>query len=177
MTHVTADEYELLREQFRPETIRVLFVGESRPANETFFYRGNSRLPYYTCRAFGPVDAPDPTEDEILGFLVRFRDAGCYLVDLCVEPVNHLNRAERHEARRAGETGLTNAIRELQPQAIIVVMKGIMRNVRRAMEGAGLADAPAHGLPFPAMGHEQRYVTGLRDVLHQLLERGILQGI
>jgi hypothetical protein len=35
---------ESLRQSYRPQQVRVLFVGESPPAGGTFFYRANSNL-------------------------------------------------------------------------------------------------------------------------------------
>ena len=35
---------ERLRQQFRPEAVRLLFIGESPPASGRFFYHGDSGL-------------------------------------------------------------------------------------------------------------------------------------
>src|SRR4051794_2820337 len=91
------DEYELLREAFRPRRVTVVFVGESRPANGTFFYRGDSRLAKYTSQAMG-VAGKTPSI-----FLQAFRSAGYFLIDLCPEPVNRLRGRERRTARSMGE--------------------------------------------------------------------------
>ena len=40
----TRNDIEKLRQSFRPEDIKALFVGESAPAGDTFFYRGNSQM-------------------------------------------------------------------------------------------------------------------------------------
>ena len=51
-----AEGYEAAREFYRPERIgcvtQALLIGESRPANGTFFYRANSNLFRYTQEAF-----------------------------------------------------------------------------------------------------------------------------
>jgi len=162
---MVADEYEILRDQYRPGRTRTLFVGESRPTSGKFFYRGDSTLEQYTQEAFG-------FEGSTAEFLDYFKVNGCYLVDLCVDPVNGLTPVERRTKCREGEVGLADAIKSASPEVIIVVMKGIGPNVRRAIDQAGMKDVPVHVLPFPAMSHEREYVRRLRTVLGELRAAG-----
>lgn len=165
------DAYEALRERFRPSPIKVLFVGESRPANGTFFYRGDSRLARYTCEAFGPEGGLGL---EMPAFLERFYSPGCFLVDLCPVPVNHLSGPERRRLRRTGEPALARILSDTRPSAIIVVMIGIAASVDRAATAAGAERVPRYVLPFPAQGHEREYVRRLRDTIARLREEGVL---
>jgi hypothetical protein len=169
---MTIDErFERLRESYRPSPVRALFIGESRPANGSFFYAGNSRLSRYTQQAFSAVygSISDPGS-----FLDFFRDSGCYLIDACKEPVNNLPGPERAAARTAGEDGLASAIAELQPKAIIVVMKAIKQLVTRAVSRANLELPLIRVLPFPAQNHEREYVSELVLVLRELKAAGLL---
>jgi hypothetical protein len=174
MNTACMDSYELLREKFRPRCTRVLFIGESRPANGTFFYRGDSRLAKYTCEAFGPQDGPIP---EMSSFLERFRALGCFLVDLCPQPVNHLARRERRRAHRDGESVLASTLSNLRPLAIVVVMTAIAQSVARATQMAGIATTPRDVLPFPAQGHEREYVSSLRAIVSRLTNERVLNGM
>jgi hypothetical protein len=83
-----------LRKLFRPPKVNVLFIGESPPAGGTFFYQADSRLYQRTRAAFGRAfgrSMPEGAE-----FLREFQRLGCYLEDLCAEPVNRLpKRASR----------------------------------------------------------------------------------
>ena len=78
-------EIERLRRRFQPPVVRVLFVGESPPAGGTFFYSANSILYEATKEAFL---RGVPKLVRGANFLERFRAIGCYLDDLCPEPVN-----------------------------------------------------------------------------------------
>jgi hypothetical protein len=140
------DEYEILRAKFRPRRIKVLFIGESRPANGTFFYRGDSRLARYTREAMGDERGSLST------FLKRFESLGCFLLDLCSEPVNGLPPSERRNARKHGVQTLGEKLQGIEPFAIIVVMKGIGESVTQALRGAGLERVPRYVLPFPSTG-------------------------
>lgn len=168
---MTSDSYEEKRESFRPTKVNVLFVGESRPANGTFFYQGDSNLAKYTCEAFSQAGKPVL---ERIEFLQQFKAKGCFLVDLCPQPVNQLPHAERREARRQGEAALAETLAELRPRAIVVVMTGIAGNIRRSVRQARQQELPLHVLPFPAMGHQHAYVEGLRHVLAELRDAGVL---
>ncbi|MCM2311248.1 MAG: hypothetical protein NDI84_07575 [Steroidobacteraceae bacterium] len=149
----------------------MLFIGESRPDNGTFFYDGNSNLARYTREAFSPDGGPVP---EMERFLEEFQAAGCFLVDLCPQSVNQLPHVERGEARLEGERALATTLAELRPLTIVVVMRGIADNVEQAILQAELSEVPVFVLPFPAMGHQRAYVAGLRQVLVELREAGVL---
>jgi hypothetical protein len=155
------DEYEILRMEFRPPRTKVLFIGESRPDNGTFFYRGDSRLARYTREAMGDE------HDSLSIFLERFQSLGCFLLDLCSEPVNGLPPSERRDARERGVKALGEKLKDIQPFAIIVVMKAIAESVAQALLQVNL-EVPRYVLPFPAQGHEREYVSGLRDLVSQL---------
>jgi hypothetical protein len=114
-------------------------------------------------------------------FLDSFRDLGCYLDDLCAEPVNHLKLnvpAQRHERlrlRQAGEGPLADRIAVMNPAVVVLVMSGIQENVRRAAIAAGIA-APFLVLPFPGRPeHVARFDHDLRSALIDLRDRQILR--
>ena len=93
----TRTERERLRSAHKPEAIRLLFIGESRPAGGTFFYDGNSILQRWTAVAMSRAHAVD--FEDSAAFPREFRAAGYYLDDLCLEPVNHLIPSERRRVR------------------------------------------------------------------------------
>ncbi len=57
----------------------------------------------------------------------------CYLVDLCPEPVDQLNRSERRAACHASEGALALTIARLQPASIVTVVRSIEANVERVI--------------------------------------------
>jgi hypothetical protein len=143
----------------------------------TFFYAANSKLYMATRKAF---EAAVP--ELISGsFLESFAALGCYLDDLCLEPVNHLKltvlseKRERLQLRLAGEQSLADRMTEMNPDAVILMMSGIQENVRRAMNFAGIAAATAV-LPFPGRpAHAERFDRDLRAALEDLKSKGVLR--
>ena len=154
---------EAVRARFKPEPIRVLFVGESPPAGGTFFYNANSNLYRYTEEAFAAAFGRQFGSGE--EFLKFFAGLGCYLDDLCTVPVNHLDKGERELQRTAGIASLSARLRATSPQAVVVVMKAIEPHVQQAADQTGLGQIPVFALPFPALGNQRKYVAGLAETL------------
>ena len=149
---------ERLRLRFRPARVELLFVGESPPASGRFFYQGDSGLYRAMRNAFDNVD-PSITD---LNFLSKFQASGCYLIDLCLEPVDHLDSRSRRAACLASETTLSRTIGRLRPSKIVTVVRSIEANVARAAFHAGWHGLFLH-LPYPGRWsrHKDRFVKDL----------------
>lgn len=165
---------ERLRRRCRPDGVRVLFVGESPPAGGTFFYRANSKLYDATREAFETAIPALLREDD---FLAAFQRLGCYLDDLCLTPVNHLDMRDpkRLAERQRGVAPLARRMKSLQPNVVCVVLKAIVPDVNRAIAKAEL-DAMHEAVPFPAR-HRPQYVAQLTVLVRQWKRRGILHAL
>jgi hypothetical protein len=102
-------------------------------------------------------------------FLNRFRDAGCYLVDLCGRPVDDLEPLSRREACDAGERRLAKIIREVQPEQIATLVRSIEANVKKAASRAAW-DGPFLHLPYPGrwIRHRSTFTKILVPEIQQL---------
>jgi len=194
---------ERRRSEFNHASVRVLFVGESIPHNRTFFYDCNSIL--YDCTKQAFKEAYDILFSNTCGsgsaesdFLWFFEAKGCYLVDLCAVPVNHLKRCDKDQFamrlayRQQGIPTLAECIQLYQPEAVVVVMKEIRRevlqatcqSVHRTVRWVDLTrgtnriisghhfptELAVYGLPFPVRSKRNRdnYVNGLARLLPTL---------
>lgn len=151
---------EELRKFYEPDKVKILFVGESPPAGKTFFYTGNSNLFRATLAGF-QLAFPEIARDD---FFRSFEEMGCYLVDLCDQPVNKLTNPEKKKISQAGIPILGQVIRDLKPEVILVVSKSILPYVEQA-QALSTSTAPLHALPFPAMGHQREYTQRLMRLL------------
>jgi hypothetical protein len=175
-TRITSKEgasREELRHSYLPAGVRVLFIGESPPAAGTFFYAEDSELYRATRDAFYEVF---PGLHFAASFLRGFAALGCYLEDLCHDPVNHLNAQERRSARRGCEDGLATTLSALQVRAIVVLLRSIIPNVARAATAAH-CDAEQHVVTYPSRWHRHRlaYRRELTAILRDLVRRGVLR--
>lgn len=155
-----------LRDRFKPAEVRILFVGESSPAQGTHFYRANSNLFRATraafARAFGEDTIPSGE-----GFLQYFRDQGCWLVDLADRPVNQLPDSDRRKAVASGVETLAETIRQTQPAHVVTVKRDIAGSVAEAIALAESA-ADLTALPFPVRQWTRHYEAELARFLGDL---------
>jgi hypothetical protein len=145
--------------------VRVLVIGEAPPASGRFFYKADSGL-YRAIR--DPFVELHPAEGGRT-FLEFFRDCGWYLVDLCGHPVDRLPPVPRAKARREGEAGLSRALRTLRPDFVVVVLRSIRANVRRAARRADWKGELIE-LPYPGRwkANRHRFDRAFRDFLRTL---------
>jgi hypothetical protein len=163
---------EKFRQQYRPHSISVLFVGESPPAGGTFFYKGDSGLARYTKQAFQQAyGLPDLAMTD---FLSGFKAADCYLDDLCLEPVNRMTASDRRAAWKNAIEPMANRLREYSPGLIVPVLRGVESSVSQAAETAGMLDRMRPALPYPGMGFHPRYVAQLSRLIIELRDASIL---
>lgn len=142
---------ERLRNLYRPDRVRILFVGEAPPASGRFFYQEDSGL-YRAIRetfvaAFPYLHQPP--------FLDAFQSLGCYLVDLCAEPVDKMDAKSRKQICAASEVRLSQRIRQLNPEIIAVVVRSIESVVRRA-EARACWRGLHFKLPYPGRWYHHR---------------------
>jgi len=160
---------EDLRRRFRPERVRLLFIGEAPPASGLFFYRRDSGLYRAMRDAFHAID-PSVNEQN---FLSLFQAAGCYLVDLCPDPVDRLDLQSRRAICRNSEAPLARSIARLDPYMVITVVRSIEENVTMAASHAGWQGPFLH-LPYPGRWsrHRDVFVASLARNIGALAEPG-----
>jgi len=163
---------EELRREYRPAQIKLLFIGESPPAGGTFFYKGDSGLARYTRLAFQRAyGLPDLA---MADFLNSFKGAGCYLDDLCLEPVNRMGASDRRAAWKRAVDPMAKRLREYSPGLIVPILRSIETSVRQAAKRAGIVDHMSPALRYPGMGYHSRYVAELSRLLVELREASLL---
>jgi hypothetical protein len=156
---------EPIRLRFKPDNIRLLLIGESPPASGKFFYL-KSAMTTFTARAFERahgVKFKDNPE-----FLDYFRACGCYLDDLSRVPVDRLPKREREELLQANVGALAQRIRDAEPSVVAVVLKRIEGYVRDALTRSGCTPR-LFVLPFPGIGHQNRYIEGLVSIISEYI--------
>jgi hypothetical protein len=166
---------ERVRQRYRPPEIRLLFVGESAPAGGTFFYAQNSTLYYETRTAFATTL---PTQIAATRtFLELFKGLGCYLDDLCLEPINHLERAARHQRRSDAEGSLAQRIRGYSPLMVVAIGKTTAApHVRAVLATPGLTKIPFRVAAFPGRPeHKLMFHSEMDSILSEARERGVLR--
>lgn len=159
--------YERLRQQYRPQDrIRLLLVGESRPAGGSFFYLANSNLYRATLEAWQAAFGPMPEGESLLR---RLQSEGVWLYDLAPAPVNRLRGRPRRGAVIARSGALPALLAAESPDAIVVVKRSLAAVVRDAMSAAHLPAEQLHVLPFPLYQWRAEYVAQLSALFHDVI--------
>jgi hypothetical protein len=155
------EKLETIRRSYRPQKIKVLFVGESIPSNNTFFYTEDSPLYKYTKEAFEEVFAGNDFSPDY------FKNAGCYLFDLA-DSLNGLTHKEKVNTIAFGISKLAKLIEEEKPDYIISTKASNIYPIVMANAEAGDPVAQDHifDLPAPVFGSHHYY----RDKLVQVLK-------
>ena len=163
-----------LRESYKPEVIKLLYVAESPPANDTFFYRGNSNLFDALHKVF--IEVFGDSFKDANTFLRFFKSHGCYLDDLWLQPINDLTRSERKHYRERGASPLATRISEMTPKAIVILMLGIEDYVQRAISESGIKSDYMFATPFPSHSPEnvKNCIERNIEILRSLDHLGIL---
>ncbi|MFL6446441.1 MAG: uracil-DNA glycosylase family protein [Bryobacteraceae bacterium] len=151
-------ERERLRQSFLPSRIRLLFIGESPPASGRFFYSGDSGLYRAMLAAFKTANANISGDN----FLRMFRAYGCYLTDLSLEPIDHVDLPLRRSMRTQAENFLARQLTRFQPEIIAPLLRSIAGNVNNAV-GRAHWRGPILQLPYP--GRWSRYREEFIDAI------------
>jgi len=152
------DQLEQLRQSFRPPSIITLFVGESPPAGDSFFYKERGLLYRSMREAFGNIE----------DFLAWFKASGFFLDDLVLDPINRIkDKKERDTRRHQGIVPLAKRISAYRPQAIVVLMCAIKDMVREAKTKSGV-DAPLYVTPFPRPEHQRHFKNQMASIIPKL---------
>ena len=147
----TAVDKECLQRRYRPERVRLLFVGEAPPDSGRFFYCANSGL-YRAIRDAFVTSFPALGGGD---FLASFLALGCYLVDLCATPVDRLPSELRAKTCTDAEARLTRTVQDLCPKIVITVVRSIAPNVMRSLQQANWRGA-YHQRPYPGRWRHHR---------------------
>lgn len=163
----SSDGYERLRQQFRPrDRIRLLLVGESRPAGGSFFYLANSNLFRATLEAWQAAFGPLAEGQSLLN---RLQSDKVWLYDLAPAPVNRLRGRPRRGAVQARSADLAALLAAESPEAVVVVKRSLGPIVREAMNDAQVPPDRLHVLPFPLYQWRAQYVAQLSALFHDVV--------
>jgi hypothetical protein len=163
------NKFEIERERYRPANIVILFVAESRPERGTFFYFKDSNLYRVLLAAFQNVFQDINNSN----FLEKFKEKGCYLEDLCIDPVNKLDDFSRNNARMKGIPILKIKLKKFNPSVVITLMKAISSYIDEAVEGANvpIAFRTTTSFPIRSRANIDKCISDVEVVIRKYLKQ------
>jgi len=167
----------LLRNHYKPKTVKVLFVAESPPESidkeVRFFYNPRQERWDHMYRSVMEAVFPDYEyhrgEKDI--WLNKFKEYGYFLVDATDRPVNHLLPRDRRIELNAAVKGKISEIKTLvsKSKPIILVKKNVFLAFNRPLRDAGYNVIHETFLPFPSHGHQARFIEECGNCLRKAI--------
>lgn len=162
-----------IRQQYRPETIKILFVEEAVQPGNMFFYRKNSNVFRAVKEAFSVVFGEFKDHEE---FLIFFKETGCYVDYLCPDMINGLELPLRQKVRTESVEPLSRRLVLMQPQVVVTVMKVLEKETLEAIGLSGINSVRyTKAIAFPAHSktNADKCVRELVVVLEELVEQKV----
>ncbi len=160
---------EKMRESYKPEKVNILFIGESAPKSGAFFYDGKKHLFTTNIRkTFEEVFDINFNEDN-QKFINYFKDKKCYLDDLSLEPVNDLSTSEKRIKLQESIIPLSERLKVVNPDVIVIIKKDIEHYVRSAIE---LSCTSPEVVPtyFPGVGWLHEFRKDVKPTLQKYID-------
>ena len=165
--------HQELRDSFKPKKIKLLFVAEAPPENDTFFYSAKSFLYGYTKQVFYEFFKEEM--DSSSEFLKFFQNKGCFLDDLSHQPKIF---KEIRSNKEFYIKGLKERLELYKPRAVIITPIRIVDFIKTAIDCSNLKNYLNNDLIFPlyfaGYGWKNKYMSGLRSALNYLILKNIL---
>jgi len=171
--------YSRLRQDWKPEHVRLLLIGESAPddggdqSKRRFFYAeklsGQDALFRGVVEAVLGVPHLDSKSETKTKWLAQLRDRGIFLIDLVPFPVKGAEKKRlRASARRDSAAGCVARAAALNPDGIIVCHKPSFRELRGPLISAGLPLLHDEGINFPLGNWRESFVADFRQAYADL---------
>ncbi len=156
--------------QYKPEKVKILFIGEAPGRADKNFYLGNNNLYRTVVVAFKELYGDFSGRDEFLAF---FQAAGCFLDHIGTEHTERHDMQKRKVNRQNGIGSLSEKLKIYQPETVIILMKALEKQVQQAIDLSGIKSIKQQTtVSYPA-GSNTNYlacVRGLVSILQTAVE-------
>ena len=148
--------------RFQPARIELLLIADAPPAADRYFYftdvaNYDSLFRNVVWHTLGIA----PSRANKADLLGRLRDAGVFLIDLCLDPI-----FEARE-RRTCVDDLISRVSDLSPQHIILIKVTTFDTAFDSLKKAGLP-VVNKSIPFPGSGHQIEFAEAFGSALEAI---------
>jgi hypothetical protein len=161
-------KYKEMREAYRPERIKAIFILESPPKSGKYFYNPDGTVREQLFRAMMEFIKVKPSNKQ--DGLGAFRDRGFIVVDASYAPVNDIKGKARDEAILREYDSLLRDLSLLTPNKdvpLILVKTDVCKLLGPRLTAAGFKVANnAITIPFSGSGRQKEF----RDKLAAVME-------
>lgn len=151
--------YKEMRDAYKPETMRAIFILESPPKSGKYFYNPAGNVNEQLFKAlmqFAGIEHGKKEEG-----LRQFRDRGFFVVDASYQPVNNLKGKARDNKILEEYGALVHDLNFINPDRtipLILVKKNICKLMEPRLKNAGFKVAnDGVSVPFPGSGRQRDF--------------------
>jgi hypothetical protein len=164
--------YDVLRNEYKPDVVRILLVAESPPdplgADRRFFYSstltGHDNLFRGVALAAYGLSKEDLNRTGKPTILRRLQRDGFLLIDAVEYPVNHLGSGARRAAIRESASGLVARVRQYEPvRGVFICPTPVFTAVTPTLRASGVSVLNTAAAPFPLANTRRRFVEVWRE--------------
>ncbi len=159
-------QYKILRNEYLPKHLKIIFILESPPISEKYFYKPNGRVtePLFSAMMriinFKPVNKAEG--------LIKFMNYGFFIVDATYEPINRMTSSQRKSKILSN---VENLIKDLKfviknkKVKIIIVKANVCRLLEKLLKAEFNIINKGIIIPFPSNGHQNEFYSRIKRLI------------
>ncbi|MEM5799315.1 MAG: hypothetical protein QXZ43_01455 [Candidatus Aenigmatarchaeota archaeon] len=165
--------YQKYASRFRPDNIKVLFIAESPPKSENYFYCVRDKpgpLFMYLMQVVFNKTWEELKKEKKKVLLEKFKEKGYFLTDVFEHPIYKKNKKEKEKSRKNLIQRLENfekdGILDKKRTKIILISTTSYENKDILIE-EGFNVLNKENVPFPSNGHQNVFKEKIKHYLNQ----------
>jgi len=156
--------YIKLRDQYKPDNLKVIFILESPPVSGKYFYDDNSKSDLFVVM----MEIIKYKETSKHDGLRTFQKAGYFITDATYTPVNKMLEKERNLEILKNLFGLIDDLKKLTKDKkvkIILIKKNIYNLLVCPLKVLKFNVINKEYIPFPGSGHARECINKINKIL------------
>ena len=156
--------YKKLRKKYTPVLCRLIFVFESPPESDEYFYNDkgsiNEPLFKFMMKCFCPFNPVQKSNG-----LKEFARLGILIVDAVYKPINKLGAKQKKELILKNYPGLEADLKKIVGKnhtRIAIVGNGLRKIIEPMLEKKFYVINDGENIPFPLYGHQKKFTDKIR---------------
>jgi len=165
-------DYIALSERFRPNRFRLIFIAESPPVGDKYFYNPDGEITEPLFAAMMKCVLDLKPEDKLEG-LQKFQEKGYYLLDATYTPVNKgFKRKKRNQIILNDYDSLKAELLRIDSNKsipVILIKKNICELLKPILRGDGFKVLNREEIiPFPSHGWQKVFCERIKKILPRI---------
>lgn len=152
--------YKKLRNKYTPKAIKLIFILESPPASDKYFYDESGQITEPLFKAMMQL-IHESVNSKKIG-LEKFMNMGYFVVDATYRPVNKLSSSKRNQIINQDFDTLLADLKQIDCKNLLLVKKNVCKLLAKKLADKGFnvlnfKNSQLINAPFPAYGWQKKF--------------------